>query len=76
MVGKRIENIKEIKAYRKVCTEVGHSVKQIFTELGEVYGSHKVSYETVCRWRKKFHTGKIRMTGYCKGQDECQKLGK
>ena len=50
---KRAENIEEIRAYIKFA----HSVKQTFTELGAVYGSHNVSYETVCRWRKKFHTG-------------------
>ena len=40
----------------KECTKLGHLVKQIFTELGEVYGSHNVSYEQVRRRRKKFHT--------------------
>lgn len=57
MVGKRVENVEEIRAYIKVRTKLGHSVKQIFTELGEVYGSDKVSYETVRRWRQKFLTG-------------------
>ncbi|XP_062593106.1 histone-lysine N-methyltransferase SETMAR-like [Saccostrea cucullata] len=57
MVGKRVENIEEIRAYIKVRTTLNNSVKQIFTELGEVYGSDKVSYETVRRWRQKFLTG-------------------
>ena len=57
MVGKRVENIEEIRAYIKVCWKLNHSVKQTFTELGEVYGSDKVSFEAVCRWRKKFLTG-------------------
>ena len=42
MVGKLIENIEEIRAYIKVRTKLGHSVKQIFTELEEVYGSDKI----------------------------------
>ena len=47
MVGKHVENIEEIRAYIKVCTKLSHSVKQIFAEFGEVYGSHEVCYETV-----------------------------
>ena len=54
MVVKRVENIEEIRAYMKVLTKLGHSAKQIFTALGEVYGSHNVLYETFRRWRKKF----------------------
>ena len=38
MVGKRVENIKEFKADIIVRTKLGHLVKQIFTEVGEVYG--------------------------------------
>lgn len=30
---------------------------QLFIELGEVYESHKVFYDTVCMWGKKFLTG-------------------
>ncbi|XP_062582211.1 histone-lysine N-methyltransferase SETMAR-like [Saccostrea cucullata] len=52
-----VGNIEEIRAYIKVRTKLCNSVKQIFTELGEVYGSDKVSYETVHRWRQKFLTG-------------------
>ena len=33
MVGKRVENIEEIRAYIKVRTKLGHSVKQIFMGL-------------------------------------------
>lgn len=36
MVGKRVDNIEEIRAYVKVCTELVHSVIQIFTEFGKV----------------------------------------
>lgn len=38
----RNENIEESIANKKVCTQLGHLVKQNFTELGEVYGSDKV----------------------------------
>ena len=80
MVGKRVENIKEITAYIKVRTKLGYSVKQIFTDLGEVYGSDKVCYETVCKWRQKFLTGTEsvkdaiksgRPTYDCNRQDKC-----
>ena len=33
MVGKRVENIEEIRAYIKVRTKLGHSAMQIFFEL-------------------------------------------
>lgn len=56
MVGKRVKYIEEFRAYTKVCTKLGHSVMLIFTKMGEVYGSDKVSYEIVRRWRKKFLT--------------------
>ena len=48
---KRVENIEETRANIKVCSKLCHSVKQIFTALGEwgggvgeVYMSHNVSY--------------------------------
>ena len=51
--------LKKIWACIKVSTKLGHSVKLIFTDYGEVYGSHNVSYETVRRWRKIYHTGTL-----------------
>ena len=57
MVGKPVENIEEIRAYINVRTKLSYSVKQIFTELGEVNRFHNLSYGTVSRWRRKFHTG-------------------
>ena len=57
MVGKRIENTEEIRAYTKVHTKLGHLVELIFTELGEVYRSHNIAYEIVRRCREKFQTG-------------------
>lgn len=38
MIGKRVENIEEIRADIKVSTKLGHSIIQIFTESGEVFG--------------------------------------
>ena len=38
----------------RILKKLGHSVKQIFTELGEVYGSDKICYETIRKWRHKF----------------------
>ena len=49
MVRKSVENIEEIRAYIKVRTKLDHSVKQIFPELGEPFGSHNEFYETVRR---------------------------
>jgi hypothetical protein len=49
MLGKQVENIDQIRAYINVFKNLGHSVKQIFNELG--------SYETVRRWRMKVLTG-------------------
>lgn len=47
IIVKMVENIEEIRDYIKVSTKLGHSAMQIFTELGKVYGSVKVSFETV-----------------------------
>ena len=37
-----MENIEEIRAYIKVSTKLVYSVKQVLTEIGEVYGSHNI----------------------------------
>lgn len=50
IVRKRVENIKEIRAYIKLRTKLGQCVVQMFIELGDVYESDKVSKETVRRW--------------------------
>lgn len=49
MIEKQVENIEETRGCIKILTKLGHLVMQIFTELGEVFESNKVSYETVCR---------------------------
>lgn len=48
------EDIEEIREDRKVLskTQSFGNAYIFFTELGEVYGSDKVSYETVRKWRK------------------------
>ena len=54
MVGKRVENIEEIRAYIKVHTKLVHSVMQIFTELGEVYGSDRYLMRQFVGGERKF----------------------
>ena len=56
----------EIRAFINVRTNLGHSVKQIFTELGEIYGSHNVSCGAVRKWTRKVYTGTEYVTGATK----------
>lgn len=64
MVGKQVENISEIRAQIKVCTKIGHFVRQIFTEMGEVNGSDKVNvYETVRSCTQSIPQGDIEVYG-------------
>lgn len=56
MVGKRVDNIEEIRAYINVRSKLGYA-KQIYTETEHVFGCYKVSYTTVLRWKKKFASG-------------------
>ena len=35
-------------------SKIGCSLKQIFADIFAVYGSTNLSYDTVCRWKKKF----------------------
>lgn len=54
MVGKRIVNIDEIIAFIKVCTKLGHSIMQMFTELEEVMGPIRyLIRQFVGRWTQK-----------------------
>lgn len=46
-----VYSIEKRRAYRKVCTELGHSVMQISNELGDAYWSEKVSYKVGRMWR-------------------------
>ena len=57
MVAKRITNTEEIRSYIKLRCNLGRSLKEIFADITQVYGKGKVSYETVCRWKKKFDNG-------------------
>lgn len=54
MVGKRIVNIDEIIAFINVCTKLGHSIMQMFTELEEVMGPIRyLIRQFVGRWTQK-----------------------
>lgn len=55
MVWEQVESIKKISIYLKVSTKIGHSVVQIFTKLGDVYGSDKISYERVKKEISEWH---------------------
>ena len=57
MVGKQITNVEEIRTFVKVRSKLGCSLKELFAEITRVYGSSKVSYETVRRWKKNFDSG-------------------
>ena len=50
MVGKSVAKKEELRAYIKVRSKIGCSLKQISTEISVVYGSTYVSYYRVCRW--------------------------
>ena len=56
MVGKSVAKKEEIWAYIKVSSKIG-SLKQMFAEISVVYASTNVSYDMVCRWKKKFDCG-------------------
>ena len=59
MVGKSVLK-EEIRAYIKARSKIGCSLKQIFAEISAVYGSTKVSYDTVRRWKRNLILGKSR----------------
>lgn len=48
---------------------------QISTEFGEVFGSDKVSYETVRSWRKKFVTSTESVKDAAKSGQPCTMTG-
>ena len=59
MVGKSVTKNEEKRAHIKACSKIGCSLKLIFAEISVVYGSTNVSYDTVCRWKKKFDSGLV-----------------
>ena len=52
MVRKSVAKKEEIRAYIKVSSKIGCSLKQMFAEVSVVYASTNVSYDMVCRWKK------------------------
>lgn len=72
IIGKRVVNIKEKRAYKNVCSKLGHLVLQLLIELRELYGSDIVYFKTVRCNQKKFlfdtgtaNVSKIRKKGKC-----------
>ena len=57
MVGKSVAKKEEIWAYIKARSKIGCSLKEISPEISVVYGSTNVSYDMVCRLKKKFDSG-------------------
>ena len=57
MGGISVAKKEEIWAYIKAYSKTGCSLKQIFAEISDFYRSTNVSYDTVCRWTKKFNSG-------------------
>ena len=53
MVGKSVAKNEEIRAYIKARSWIGCSLKQIFAKISVDYRSTDVSYDAVCRWKKK-----------------------
>lgn len=53
MVEKQIKDIEDIKNI-EVRSKFGHLIMHTINEVLEVYGSDKISFEIVRRWRKKF----------------------
>ena len=49
-----------IRAYIKATSQIGCSLKQIFVDISVVYRSTTVSYDMVCRRKKKFYSGSIK----------------
>ena len=57
MVGRSVENAKEIRAYINTRGLLGKASKDIYADICTVYGSNTMSFSTVCRWVRKFSAG-------------------
>ena len=57
MVGRSVDKKDEIRAYIKVCSKLGCSLKKLMTEISTAFGPSCVFYDTVRRWKKKFESG-------------------
>ena len=57
MVGRRVNQNYEIRAYIKARSKLGCYLKQLVTELSTTLGPTCVSYDTVRSWKNKFESG-------------------
>ena len=57
MVGKRAENVIEIRAYIKGRSLLGLKPVDIHREVCDIYGQGQMSYMTICRWVARFKSG-------------------
>ena len=57
MVGKRAENVIEIRAYIKGRSLLGLKPVDIHREVCDIYGKGQMSYMTICRWVARFKSG-------------------
>ena len=57
MVGRRVDQKDEIRAYIKARSKHGCSLKQLMSELSTAYGSSCESYDTVRSLKNKFEPG-------------------
>jgi transposase len=57
MVGKRAENVIEIRAYIKALSLLGLKTKDIHRQVCVIYLEGQMSYMTVCRWVGRFKSG-------------------
>ena len=57
MVGRNVENAKEIRAYIKTRALLSKASQDIYADICIVYSSNSMSFSTVCRWVRKFSAG-------------------
>ena len=57
MVGKRAENVIEIRAYIKGRSLLGLKPVDIHCEVCDIYWKGQMSYMTICRWVARFKSG-------------------
>jgi hypothetical protein len=62
MVGKRAENVIEIRGYIKGRSPLGFKPRDIHREVCDIYGEGQMSYMTVCRWVGRFKSGQQQLT--------------
>ena len=57
MVCRSVDKKDEIRAYIKVRSKLGCSLKKLMIEISTAFGPSCMSYDTVRRWKKKFESG-------------------